>query len=320
MDSLASSEFIRAILFGVALPISSLAAVTMNCGGNRRQPGKVLKSQKVQRGSSKKHGHQLSTSQKHGNKQSGVLSEKKRASSKKQSDLQKHQNVGMKKEPSKKQLPNVSSKRPLKRKPSVRITHVPLEYETAKGASKRETISNKSNSSKKTGEKSSRKDSSKRINSKISAKEKSKAAKYVPPYGSEVMDLKLEPKQLVFNFTGGQERIQLHNSSNGSRYAIKLKCSDNNVYHFNPVYAIVEPGETLQLNAYRNNTVDADSAASMPAKLVFLVTKVSKDDSEPKNAFKNATDKYPKMVLPLLVSDGNKGIIGISNKRCICIK
>ncbi|KAI1726255.1 MSP (Major sperm protein) domain-containing protein [Ditylenchus destructor] len=316
MDSLGSSEFIRAIFFGVAVPISSLAVVTMNCGGNRRQSRKVPKSQKVQRGSSKKHGHQLSTSQKHGNKQSGVSFVKKRVSSKKQSDSQKHQIVSMKKEPLKKQLPN-ASKRPLKRKPSVRITQVPLEYKSAKDASKRGTVSNKSNSSKK----SSRKDSSKRINSKISAKEKSKAAKYVPPYGSEVTDLKLEPKQLVFNFTGGQERIQLHNSSTiGSRYAIKLKCSDNNVYHFNPVYAIVEPGETLQLNAYRNNTVDANSAASMPAKLVFLVTKISKDDSEPKNAFKNATDEYPKMMLPLLVSDGNKGIIGISNKRCICIK
>lgn len=87
-------------------------------------------------------------------------------------------------------------------------------------------------------------------------------------------EIRVEPPYLVFSPTGGYQSVQVHNKSKTNRYAIKLKCSDNEIYRFNPVFSIVEPGITVTLNAYRNNTVFEDSVASKPDKLVLLVAKV----------------------------------------------
>lgn len=321
-----SSELISAVFLGVAVPLSTLAVVSANCGGaNRRKHRKVVKSAKAQPGSSKK--HQASISQKQGTKPSHVLSAKKPASQKLSSSqkpipsqkLPSTQKSQSAKDSSKKKLSKSSAKRPSKRvsKSTVQLAQAPPER---KEKSKKEVSAKSSSSSKKTDKTLPRGDSNQRIISKVLPKEKSKSTKKsVAAYGSDALDLKLEPKQLVFNITGGQERIEVHNSSDGNHYAIKLKCSDNEVYHFSPVHAIVEPGETLRISAYRNNTIDADSAASLPAKLVLLVAKVSKGERKAKKAFEDDASNYPKMVLPLFVNDGNKGNVGLSNKRCVCV-
>ena len=57
----------------------------------------------------------------------------------------------------------------------------------------------------------------------------------------------MEPRVLRFNKQGGLLKVQLHNPSS-VRQAIKVKCSDNNLYRVNPVFAYVEPGQ--QLNVY----------------------------------------------------------------------
>lgn len=63
----------------------------------------------------------------------------------------------------------------------------------------------------------------------------------------EHIELNMEPRELRFEKRGGLLKVQLHNPTD-TRQAIKVKCSDNNLYRVNPVYGFIEPG--AQLNVY----------------------------------------------------------------------
>lgn len=67
---------------------------------------------------------------------------------------------------------------------------------------------------------------------------------------------------------GGIQTVSIRNSSQ-DRHAVKVKCSDNQLYRVTPVYAFVEPGATLDVDILRQRG---------PAKLdkmVFVTSKVS---------------------------------------------
>uniref|UniRef100_A0A914Y707 MSP domain-containing protein n=1 Tax=Panagrolaimus superbus TaxID=310955 RepID=A0A914Y707_9BILA len=104
----------------------------------------------------------------------------------------------------------------------------------------------------------------------------------------------MEPAELRWSSTGGMQKISLLNQSN-ERQAIKVKCSDNTVYRVNPVYAIVEPGQTLNVDVMRQN------GSNKVDKIVFVTTRAGLEEN-PKNLFKPGTQSSM-MVLPLLATN-----------------
>lgn len=64
----------------------------------------------------------------------------------------------------------------------------------------------------------------------------------------------MEPRELHFRSEGGLQKVQLRNVSN-ERRAIKVKCSDNGLYRVNPVYGIVDPGATLDVEVMQISNV-----------------------------------------------------------------
>ena len=86
--------------------------------------------------------------------------------------------------------------------------------------------------------------------------------------GDSTRELKMEPAELRWSTAGGMQKISLLNQS-AERQAIKVKCSDNNVYRVNPVYAFVEPGQTLNVDVMRQN------GSNKVDKIVFVTAKVS---------------------------------------------
>ncbi|KAI6178056.1 Major sperm protein [Aphelenchoides besseyi] len=105
-------------------------------------------------------------------------------------------------------------------------------------------------------------------------------------------EVHIAPQQLRFEPSGGRMRVFVHNPKK-ERYALKVKCSDNNTYRVSPVYAIVEPNAQALFDVYRQ------SAPSKVDKLVFVTSKVNDSNEDPKNAFK-APGHYSKIAMPLI--------------------
>nr|AAN08882.1 MSP-domain protein 4 [Ascaris suum]AAP76179.1 MSP-domain protein 4 [Ascaris suum] len=106
------------------------------------------------------------------------------------------------------------------------------------------------------------------------------------------LDLILEPSNLFWKPAGGIKKVEVSNPGN-ERQAIKVKCTDNDLYRVNPVYAFIEPGQTVSFDIVRNNGGNKND------KLVFLATKASNNDTRPKELFKPGASNAV-MVLPLL--------------------
>uniref|UniRef100_A0A915CJU9 Major sperm protein n=2 Tax=Parascaris univalens TaxID=6257 RepID=A0A915CJU9_PARUN len=110
--------------------------------------------------------------------------------------------------------------------------------------------------------------------------------------GGDQLDLILEPSNLLWKPAGGIKKVEVSNPGN-ERQAVKVKCTDNDLYRVNPVYAFIEPGQTVSFDIVRNNGGDKKD------KLVFLATKASSNDTQPKELFKPGVSNVV-TVLPLL--------------------
>lgn len=64
--------------------------------------------------------------------------------------------------------------------------------------------------------------------------------------------MKIRQKQLIFAKTGGVEKITV-SSNSGIRQAIKVKCSDNNLFTVNKVFAFIEHDHSLEIEVIRKN-------------------------------------------------------------------
>uniref|UniRef100_A0A183DFZ8 MSP domain-containing protein n=1 Tax=Gongylonema pulchrum TaxID=637853 RepID=A0A183DFZ8_9BILA len=106
--------------------------------------------------------------------------------------------------------------------------------------------------------------------------------------------LKMEPKSLNWNTSGGVQKVYLTNASD-ERRAIKVKCSDNNLYRVNPVFAFIEPGQVLNVDVVRQN------GGAKADKMVFVWSKASDTDHNPQLLF-NDVSSYAMSVLPLIVN------------------
>ncbi|VDK82696.1 unnamed protein product [Onchocerca ochengi] len=107
--------------------------------------------------------------------------------------------------------------------------------------------------------------------------------------------LKIEPKSLNWNISGGVQRVYLTNPSN-ERRAIKVKCSDNHLYRVSHVFGFIEPGQMFTIDVVRQN------GGSKTDKMVFLWTEAMETDKNASMLFKKLS-VYPLLVLPLTVNN-----------------
>ncbi|PAV63413.1 hypothetical protein WR25_11434 [Diploscapter pachys] len=97
-------------------------------------------------------------------------------------------------------------------------------------------------------------------------------------YDDEDYELFVSPRTSYYSATqGGGSRHMMVNGSN-QRVAIKIKCSDNELYRVSPVYCLLEPGHAQRLQIVRD---------AGPAKIDKIVMNyIFTDISNPKEAFK----------------------------------
>ncbi|VDP13917.1 unnamed protein product [Onchocerca flexuosa] len=110
-------------------------------------------------------------------------------------------------------------------------------------------------------------------------------------------DLKMEPVELHWNTNGGVQKVFISNPTK-MRRALKVKCSDNDLYRVNPVYSFIEPGQVLAIDIFRQN------GGAKVDKMVFLAAMAGKDEKNPRSVFQDDLPK-PMMVLPLIASPIN---------------
>lgn len=113
------------------------------------------------------------------------------------------------------------------------------------------------------------------------------------PIGAQPQtEMMIEPTELRWSTTGGMQKVLLINPSK-ERCAIKVKCSDNNLYRVNPVFSFVEPGHSLSVDIVRQN------GGAKIDKMVFVIAKAEPDDAQPRTLFQPGV-AHPMMVLPLI--------------------
>uniref|UniRef100_A0A0R3RQX5 MSP domain-containing protein n=1 Tax=Elaeophora elaphi TaxID=1147741 RepID=A0A0R3RQX5_9BILA len=112
---------------------------------------------------------------------------------------------------------------------------------------------------------------------------------------SEEEQLAVEPKDLRWSGEGGYQTVQLRNITN-DRLAVKVKCSDNQLYRVNPVFGFIDPGEQLKVDIMRREAVPKVD------KIIFVSVHANKDDIFPKPLFKRSKDCQKMVMLPLLVA------------------
>ncbi|KAM3716743.1 Sperm-specific class P protein [Dirofilaria immitis] len=113
----------------------------------------------------------------------------------------------------------------------------------------------------------------------------------------EQRDLKMEPIELRWNTNGGVQKVFISNPTN-IRRALKVKCSDNNLYRVNPVYSFIEPGQVLAIDIFRQN------GGAKVDKMVFVAAMAKNDEQNPRAVFQDDLPK-PMMVLPLIATSIN---------------
>ncbi|KAI6202722.1 hypothetical protein M3Y94_00473800 [Aphelenchoides besseyi] len=202
-----------------------------------------------------------------------------------------------------------------KSKRSARVSSRASSRPSARSAKKRASSKRTKKSKRATGSKSSKR--SKRSKSSSIAAIPQKAAKAVKDVkqtaekklnpdavqegGSEqkkeitakmATELHIAPQQLRFETSGGRMRVFVHNPKN-ERYALKVKCSDNDAYRVSPVYAIVEANAQALFDVYRQ------SAPSKVDKLVFVIAEATDGNEDPKKAFKTS-GRLSKIAMPLI--------------------
>ncbi|PAV89221.1 hypothetical protein WR25_13611 isoform E [Diploscapter pachys] len=107
------------------------------------------------------------------------------------------------------------------------------------------------------------------------------------------------PRSATFTPQGGLSTHTLMNTSE-TRIAVKITCSDNTLYRVTPVYATVEPGQSLPLHIARvkNDLCKKDR---------LCVNMVEAEGSkEAREAFKKCTTRPATINLCLECKDDNK--------------
>jgi len=314
---------LSSLLFGVAIPLTSLAMLIVGCGDNRRQVNNKKKRSKPGAPLKEKHSSRKHKSSKKildpskkiidpSKKKSVPHKRSVRAGSVK--DGSSKRTVHVNKTGSNPKLPNKTNvlSRSVSKKSTPSVKPKPLE---GTGLQKQlpsvktpqqQTFSIENTPKKQPQQERRIPTSSDRSGSMEKSEKLSSAAKKnelntknaLPIFCSEASNISVEPHQLHYNVEGGKQQVTVHNQSkDGSRLAVKIKCSDNHLYHVNPVFAFLEPKSCASFAVYRN------AGLAKADKMVLLTAKVSKEETNPKNAFKDENMKPSLTVVPLLAID-----------------
>uniref|UniRef100_A0A0K0EN02 Major sperm protein n=1 Tax=Strongyloides stercoralis TaxID=6248 RepID=A0A0K0EN02_STRER len=112
--------------------------------------------------------------------------------------------------------------------------------------------------------------------------------------GSDVCEVKPDKDKLIFEKGLGKLVFQLENKTDVKR-AIKIKCSDNNIYKLNPVYSYIEPGKAINVEVIRFDSPEKND------KLLILNTQAVLEKGEPQDEF-NKNENYPSCAIQLSVA------------------
>lgn len=108
--------------------------------------------------------------------------------------------------------------------------------------------------------------------------------------------MELEPKELRFTGNGGQTKLNLENKT-GNRVAIKMKCSDNALYHLSPVYQFIDRDGKASVEITRA------IGAVKPDKLEVVFAEASDELIDAQEVFKSAAanTKFASTSVPVFV-------------------
>ncbi|VDO30805.1 unnamed protein product [Brugia timori] len=101
--------------------------------------------------------------------------------------------------------------------------------------------------------------------------------------------LSVDPETAVFLANGGKSEHMLVNISE-KRLAVKVRCSDNNLFRVSPVYMFIEPGSC------GNIVITRLPGPAKSDKLVFHYFVCEPNDLEPKEIFKINSQRSPEML------------------------
>ncbi|EJW79180.1 hypothetical protein WUBG_09912 [Wuchereria bancrofti] len=101
--------------------------------------------------------------------------------------------------------------------------------------------------------------------------------------------LSVDPETAVFLANGGKSEHMLVNISE-KRLAVKVRCSDNNLFRVSPVYMFIEPGSC------GNIVITRLPGPAKFDKLVFHYFVCEPNDLEPKEVFKINSQRSPEML------------------------
>jgi len=110
-------------------------------------------------------------------------------------------------------------------------------------------------------------------------------------------ELTLDPKMLRFSTDGGTLKLGLVNNT-GNRLAVKIKCSDNELYRINPVFSLVDKDGKFEVDVVRVK------GTAKPDKLAVVYTEALADATDAQVVFKSSppADKITTADVPMLVS------------------
>uniref|UniRef100_A0A0N5BXZ1 Major sperm protein n=1 Tax=Strongyloides papillosus TaxID=174720 RepID=A0A0N5BXZ1_STREA len=138
------------------------------------------------------------------------------------------------------------------------------------------------------------KDATKEFNNFVGKKDAPEKKEESGKKDQQSNEIKPSLEKIVFEKGTGNAIITLENKTDLKR-AIKIKCSDNNIYKVNPVFHYIESGKTVSVEVIRSGDqrkVD---------KLVVLNTPATLDGHDPQKEFKSG-GKYTSIVIPLAVA------------------
>uniref|UniRef100_A0AC34RI55 Major sperm protein n=1 Tax=Panagrolaimus sp. JU765 TaxID=591449 RepID=A0AC34RI55_9BILA len=104
--------------------------------------------------------------------------------------------------------------------------------------------------------------------------------------------LSVDPDSANFQPTGGNSEHMLVNLSS-ERLAIKVRCSDNNLFRVNPVFMFIEPGQCTNL------VVTRVPGPPKNDKIVLHFMKNNDPNAQIKELFKAANCHPEKLTIPL---------------------
>ncbi|VDM76145.1 unnamed protein product [Strongylus vulgaris] len=117
----------------------------------------------------------------------------------------------------------------------------------------------------------------------------------LPQKAGEEILASFSKMQCAWDDNGGKETVTVKNVTD-TKVAMKIKCSDNELFRIDPVYQNIEPGKSVDVAIYRS------AAPVKPDKVVIVLAKNTTNDA-PEQVYKN---KAIKTITTIIEQTGKK--------------